>query len=414
MRILQVVPHYVPAYRFGGPLRVAHALSVAFVQQGHSVTVCTTNLASERDDLDVVTGEMVLREGVQIYYERVPVWRRWGFSPALWERVAAELPGADVVLVHAHYQFANWAAARLARRAAIPYVIFAHASLRQEAIAHNNAWAKRAYLRLLEQQNLDQALFVAFNAPEELEASLFREKGRVVPNGIERQMLNNLPAPGTFRARYPQLHGRLVFLFLGRLDIQQKGLDMLLPAFAQLHGQDPRCHLVLAGPDEAGALAKLQDMVQALGLETAVTFTGLVSGAEKWAALRDTDCFVLPSRFEGSSVALLEALACGLPVLVTDRVGLSGEVAASGAGLVVGPDITAIIGGLTQLAREEVRGPMRGQGTALVVRAYTWDRIARDLMREIEKEVGPKTIAKSGGAHKSDAGLSREQKENAA
>lgn len=389
MNILQAVPHYVPAYRFGGPLRVAHALGAALARQGHAVTVCTTNLATMESDLDVPLDRPVELDGVRVNYNPVPFLRRWGFSPALARCLQGEMARADLVLVHAHYQFANLAGAYLARRAGKPYVVFAHSSLRYEAIATKNTWAKRSYLALLERQNMRQALFLAYNAPEEQEASLFQENGRVILNGIDERELAAAPARGTFRAGRPAIQDQTLFLFLGRLDVSQKGLDLLLPAFARLHHELPNTHLILAGPDEDGGLLLLQRLAEQLGVGDGVTFTGLVSGSQKLAILGDADVFVLPSRFEGGSVALLEALYAGLPVLVSDRVGMWRDIADARAGLTVSPDIEAIYKGLRALAQTETRQALRGQGTAMVRRAYTWDRIAAQLMTEVEQCLAP-------------------------
>jgi glycosyltransferase involved in cell wall biosynthesis len=385
VRICQVIPHYIPAYRYGGPQRVAHALARALVQAGHEVHVCTTNLADETDDLSVPLDEPVDLDGVVIYYEPAIISRYWGFSPRLWRRVASEVVDADVVFVHAHDQFANWAGAWLARRAGKSYVIFAHGSLHQQGIAHKSSLRKRLYLRLLEHKNLKNALFVAFNAPEERVSSLYGERGRVVPSGIDPAEFTELPRPGSFRERHPQLLGRVCFLFLGRLDVQHKGLDLLMPAFARLVEEYPEIHLVLVGPDEDEGAAQIHALAKRLGIESAVTLTGLLSGSDKLAALQDADVFVLPSRFEGLSIALLEALYMGLPVLVTDQVGLCQEIEHRGAGLVVAANTRAIYDGLHKLVDLGFRTTMRGRGTDLILRKYTWDSIAQNLMAQIEE-----------------------------
>jgi len=116
MRILQIVPHYIPAFRYGGPLKVAHALGKALVKNGHDVIVYTTNMACEDSNLDMPIDVPVKIDGVNIYYEPVLFLRYWGFSPALYKRLKKETPSADLVIVHAHYQFANWIGAYMARK----------------------------------------------------------------------------------------------------------------------------------------------------------------------------------------------------------------------------------------------------------------------------------------------------------
>lgn len=388
MRVLQVVPHYIPAYRFGGPQYVAHSLGKALVHAGHQVVVCTTNLADEASDLEVPLDKPVNRDGVTIYYEPSIISRFWGFSPMLFSRIAREMPHADVALVHAHYQFANWAGAWLARRYRKPYVIFPHGSLHRQGISHKRSVVKRLYLRLLERSNLTGALFIAFNAPEEQRFSLFSERGRVISSGIDPTEFAQMPLPGCFRQRYSLPRDGICFLFLGRLDIQHKGLDLLIPAFARLARQNPMVHLVLAGPDEDGGADEVYRLAEQHDVAGAITLTGLISGQEKLAALQDADAFVLPSRFEGLSIALLEALYVGLPVLVTDQVGLAQEIDRINAGKVVTPNSEAIYAALEKLTDPAERAVMHGQGRDLILRKYTWDAVAAGLIGEIQRAVG--------------------------
>jgi glycosyltransferase involved in cell wall biosynthesis len=385
MQILQIVPHYVPAYRFGGPIKVAHLLGKAFAESGHSVTVCTTNMASENSNLDVPVGLPVTIDGVNVYYEPVILSRYWGFSPALFRRIRTEIKDTDVVLIHAHYQFANWIGAYLARRYHKPYVIFAHSSLRREAINHKNGFLKRLYLRIMEHNNLRKALFIAFNATEEKSNSLYQEMGRVIFNGIDISEFSNMPQGGYFQKLYPELQNKFIFLFLGRLDVKHKGLDLLIPAFAKLHREYPDTHLVLAGPDEEGGKNEVIAMGRQHGVVNSITLPGLISGQVKLAALQDADAFVLPSRFEGLSIALLEALYIGLPMLVTDKVGLCEEIRDTGAGIVVPVLPSEIYDGLLKLTDKDARMSMKGKGTELILGKYTWDKIAQNLVEQIQE-----------------------------
>jgi glycosyltransferase involved in cell wall biosynthesis len=385
MQILQIVPHYVPAYRFGGPLRVAHSLGKALVRAGHDVIVCTTNLVDESHNLDVPTGIAVDVDGISVYYEPVKLFRHWGFSPALYRRIHQKADCADLVLIHAHFQFANLIGGLAARRRHKPYVVFAHSSLHRCAIAGKNRWLKYLYLLLLERNNLNEALFIAFNAEEEKAQSLYRERGVVIPSGVDADDFANLPAPGLFRSSYPELAEKQLFLFLGRLDVQQKGLDLLIPAFSQLVADRPEAHLVLAGPDENHGLEVLERTAAACGVGDHITLTGLITGELKKAALQDADVFVLPSRFEGLSIALLEALYSGLPVLVTNRVGLSETIRELDAGEVTEPSIDGVARGLLRLIDEEHRSAMRNRAIPLVRDEYTWDSIAQKLLVQVHR-----------------------------
>jgi glycosyltransferase involved in cell wall biosynthesis len=387
VRILQIVPHYIPSTRFGGPQRVAHFLGKALLRLGHEVTVCTTNLKDEVTDLNFPIDVPVDVDGVRVYYESTRLFRYWGFSPALMRRVKKELRDTDLVLVHAHYQFANLVGAWLARRAQKPYVIFTHASLHQQGISHKNGFLKRCYLRLLEHGNLSNAAFLAFNAPEEKASSLYGNCGKVIPNGISPIEFADMPPADSFRDRYPHLKGKLCLLFLGRLDIQQKGLDMLIPAFARLCKSISHVHLVLAGPDEDDGAHRVQELARQHGVEDSITLTGLIEGKDKLAALQEADVFVLPSRFEGLSIALLEAMYMGLPVIVTNRVGLWREIAEKDCGYVVSREENELTEALLRIAKNRERARMGMNGKALVAEKYTWDVIARNLMEEIQEAV---------------------------
>jgi len=387
MRILQIISHYIPAHSFGGPLRVAHLLGKSLQQQGHQVTVITTNQADKVSNLSVPIGKPVNVDGLIVYYEATFFCRYWGFSPRLFHRIAEEMNEADIVFVHAHYQFSNWAGAWLARQAKKPYIIFSHGSLHREGISHKNALLKKAYLSILERNNLHKALFLAFNAKEEKDSSLFSEYGQVVPNGIDPNEFRDMPAPGLLFNYYKELEGKTIYLFLGRLDVEHKGLDLLIPAFSKLVNKYPSAHLMLAGPDEEGGEAKLHALVEEYQIEKHVTFTGLISGELKLAALQDADVFVMSSRFEGMSIAVLEALYMGMPVVVTNQVGLSDTIKNSRCGLVTPVSEDDVHEALVKLSNKDFRSTMKGNGTNLILENYTWDAIASDLTTRL-RELG--------------------------
>lgn len=391
MRVLQVVPHYVPAHQFGGPQRVAHNMSKTLSHLGHSVVVCTTNLATENSFLDVVTDEAVHLDGVTVYYESVsplPYLNYYGFSPKLWRRASQEIARCDVVLVHFHYQFANWLGAYLARRYDKPYIIFPHGSFNKWGIANKGQWKKKTYLRMFEQANVKNALFVAFNASVEKQLSLFAERGVVIPNGIDPTEFESAPTYGSWRSKYPQLMNRTCILYLGRLNPSQKGLDMLLPAFARLLQERNDVHLILAGPDERGGETEVRRLVSSLDIDQNVTFTGLVAGVDKLAILRDSDVYTLVSPSEGMSIALLEAMYMGLPVVASDRIGLSDEIRSERAGIIVERDVEQISTALLEMVcNGEHRRQMGTNAHHLVARKYTWDIIAQQLISAIEERV---------------------------
>jgi glycosyltransferase involved in cell wall biosynthesis len=382
MRILMVSPHYVPAYFYGGVLHVAHSLGKSLVSQGHEVRVCTTNLRNPTEDLAVPLDEPVMVDGVQVFYEPTVFSRYWGFSPRLGRRFWLESGWADVVLIHFHYQFASLAAGWISRSRGKPYVIFSHGSLNTHGLRARSRARKLGYLKLLEQKNFAKALFTAYHSAEEMETSYRFGRCRVVPNGIDPKVFQKLPKKNYFRQQH-NLEQAMMYLFLGRIDAG-KGLDLLLPAFNQLLRVAGDSHLVLAGANERGYEAQVRHLAQELGLADRITLTGLITGRDKLAALQDADVFVLPSRSEGLSIAMLEAMYMGLPVVVTDRVGLWRQVEKNRCGLVVPYDADSLAGALKQMAAAPDRRAMGQRGRQLVASGYTWDKIARDLAAAIE------------------------------
>lgn len=384
MKITQVISHYVPATRFGGPQQVAHGLGKALTRMGHEVSVCTTNMMDEHNDLQVAVNQRTTVDGVQVTYSPTCCFRYWAFSPGLWRRANQEIAESDYALVHFHYQFANWAGAQLARRNRKPYAIFAHGSFKHNAIARRGRWKKRLYLSLAEGRNLQAASRIYFNAREEQEQSEYGDWGCVLPNGIDPADLDNPPARGVLREKYGWTDDDVVFLFLGRIDYVGKGLDTLVPAFAQLIQTQKNVRLIFAGPDERGGQEQLERALATHHLRDHTVVTGMLAGPDKLTAFADADAFLLPSKSEGLSITLLEALYLGLPVLVTTQVGLWRTVERTGAGVVVDP-ADDLLPALTDLCDPQRRGSMRHRAVAEIRANYTWDAIAVNLLGDLEQ-----------------------------
>jgi len=380
MHLVQLISHYVPAVRYGGPQQVAHGLGRAFVNDGHRVSVFTTNIRDESSNLDVPTGTRVNVDGVEVYYFPTKWSRYWGFAPDMAKEASRMIASADAVIVHFHYQYANYLGGKLARQHRKPYVVFAHGSFKLDAMARRSPWLKRSYLGLLERQNLDSARHIIFNAEEEKRLSSFKDRGTVIPNAIAPEDFTPMPERGLLRRRLAIPEEQHIFLFLGRIDFEGKGLDLLLSAFAELGTDGSNAHLVFAGPDERDGVARLRKHAAELGIESSISVIGMVSGTDKLSALADADAFLLPSRSEGLSIALLEALFLGIPVLVTDQVGLHDQVLRRGAGCVVPVTVEGVLSGLGELLNDERRMTMQGKATPWIKEHHTWSAISSQVL----------------------------------
>jgi glycosyltransferase involved in cell wall biosynthesis len=290
-------------------------------------------------------------------------------------RFASVTARAGLVHVHGLWQLHALAATLAARRARVPVIVSAHGMLQPWAL-RNKGWKKRLYAALVENRNLRRA--GCLHALSAAERDDYRRFGlanpiAVIPNGTAAAPPLD-PAP--FFAAFPALAGRRLVLFLGRIHYK-KGLDLLCRAW---HRAAPDAHLVLAGGDSEHTEASLRALIAELGIADRVTFTGPLYGPMKWSALAAATLFVLPSHSEGFSVAVLEAMSAGLPVLLTTPCNFP-EAAAERCGWVVEPEAGALADALAAILAP---GPDRiaaygARGQALVAARYTWNAVATQM-----------------------------------
>ena len=244
---------------------------------------------------------------------------------------------------------------------------------------------KKVYLSLIGKRLLDNAACMHAVAPAEIDG--FRELGYegkvfVVHNGIVPEEFTNLSEMNVAEERWPELRGRRVVLFLSRLS-PEKGLDQLLPAWVDITSKASYSDalLVLAGPDDRGYRAVLEQLIVDKGLGSHVLLTGMVNGREKLALMARADIYTLPSYSEGFSNSVLENMAAGTPVLITPGCNFP-EVVSANAGLCVEPrkeDIAEALRELLEMSGEQLCG-MGARGRRLVLENFTWEIAARKLI----------------------------------
>jgi glycosyltransferase involved in cell wall biosynthesis len=177
-----------------------------------------------------------------------------------------------------------------------------------------------------------------------------------------------------------------LLLFLGRIH-EKKGCDLLIEAFSRIASAAPRLHLVVAGPDQTGWLSQLRDLAVRLGVGERIDFPGMLEGELKWGAFYGAEAFVLPSHQENFGIAVAEALGCGLPVMISDKVNIWRELEADCAGFVA-PDTAD--GTERNLRRwlalsEGERSTMCSQARASFERRFTAEATARSLIEVIQR-----------------------------
>lgn len=377
MRILHVV--WTLESAAGGPPMVVTRLASAQARLGHEVTILThaARPGQPETQLPAVPGPN------PVHVERVPrsISERIRCRRAS-RRLKELIPSTDIVHIHGVWAPIGWAAARVASKAETPYCIAPHGMLDPWFFYRTSLvkrLKKRAALALILRAHLNNAAFLhLLNTDEQrlLAALRLKSRGEIIPNAVSFEELDPLPPSDAFHAGRPHLRDRTYILFLSRLH-PKKGLDILADAFAAIAATHPSVDLVIAGPDE-GAETPLRRQLQHLNLTERAHILGPLHAHDKLAALTGCSCFCLPSRQEGFSMAILEAMACARPVVITDACHFP-EVAEVGAGVVVSGEVLVLAAALDALLNDATLARRMGQaGRHLVQERFTW-RVAADL-----------------------------------
>lgn len=380
MRIVHVIPSYVPSITRGGPGIAVDALTRALAARGHDVEVLTTDVDTPAE---IPRGQPVARDGVTVRYFQHRGSNRLHYAPELAAAARAEAGRTDVAHLHSVFLWPTAAAARRFAAARVPYVVAPRGMLVPELVAARGTLRKRAWIRLVERRTLRGA--AAIHATSELEARDLARAGldlapvRVIPNGVELAAWDGSSASLPSEVRLA-VDGPPYALFLGRLS-WKKGLEALVDALA-FHP----LRLIVAGPDEDSLAAELATRAARAGASERLRFLGTVEGAAKTALLRRCVALALVSRSENFGNVVLEAMAAGRPVVVGPGVGLAELVAEHGAGVVTEPEPAAIAAALRSLDAEPSLAEAMGRRGRAVAEDLSWARVAEraeHLYREV-------------------------------
>jgi glycosyltransferase involved in cell wall biosynthesis len=315
-----------------------------------------------------------------------PAQGSYRYTPKLRPWLGQNLDRFDGVVIHGLWQWHSYGSYALLRHRT-PYVIFPHGMLdpyfkRAFPVKH---FKKQVYWLAREYRVLRDARAVCFTTPIERESAVKtlwpqRWNSAVVSLGTSEPCGDRSTQREVFLGRYPALRQRSFFLFLSRIH-SKKGCDLLLEAFARVAPAHPDLDLVIAGPDEGGLRPQLESQAKRLGLEARVHWTGMLEGDLKWGALHATEAFVLPSHQENFGVAVVEAMACGVPVLISDKVNIWPDIAHDEAGIVNSDTADGTWRSMTTLLamKPEERGRMISNGLACFRARYEMKRTAQAL-----------------------------------
>ena len=357
-------------------------------------------LATCRKGENTALAESLRKAGVQVNLIG-PAVSPLAWHPHLRDAVFTAVAQADIVHIHALWEEIQHQGAQCCRRLPRPCVLTPHGMLDPWSL-RQKAFKKRLYLTWRLRRDLNGAAVLHFTAETErrLVAPLQLHVPTLVETlGLDLAEFQTLPEPGSFRRRYPQVGTRRIVLFLGRLH-PKKGLELLIPAFAQAATAD--AVLVIAGPDADGYQAHLEKLVRAHGLTGRVVFTGMLYGADRIVALADAYLFVLPSYQENFGLAVVEALAAGTPVLISDQVNIHDQITAAGLGAVVHTRADELAAELARwLGDHELRRAAAAKARPFAWEHNDWNHIALRWGREYARLIA----ARPGGGRTPLAGV---------
>jgi glycosyltransferase involved in cell wall biosynthesis len=353
LKILQLVHTLDP--KVGGVAAAVLDLSRGLARRGHKIDIVVLDDPGASWLANIGLPGQALGAGLTSYR----------YSPNLLPWLEKHGGDYDRVIVNGIWQYLSFAAWRRYAGSGTPYFVFPHGMLdpwfkETFPLKHLKKWL---YWPWAEYRVLRDAAAVIFTSEEERLLArksfwLYSAREKVSPLGVETPPTASAEVRDKFFERYPQLRNKRVLLFLGRLH-PKKGCDILIDAFAQI--ADDSVALLLAGPDQVGWQAELQRRAEQLKVSTRVIFPGMLQGEMKRAALAATDAFVLPSHQENFGMAVVEALAAGLPVLISNRINIWREIDQDRAGYVEPDDFSGTARLLQRWigAPESVRDGMR-------------------------------------------------------
>ncbi|NQT39548.1 MAG: glycosyltransferase [Planctomycetes bacterium] len=397
MQILHVIHSLDP--RSGGPSHAIRHLVREQVRAGHEVTLVATDRQSAEPWEDAVEYVNCIAAdpafaGAEVFvgraFGRRGPWLRYGWSPDcrkwLVRRMADRASRPRIVHIHGAFAYLTSVAAKTARRYGVPYIVRTTGCLDASCFQSGHQWLKRLFTRLSLRRDIQHA--ACLHATSTDEAGQLRQAfpdtpTRIVPLGAEVPEVDLQRAARSLLDHFPQLRDRPVVLYMSRI-APKKRLELLVEAMAVLCGDVPDICLLVAGQD-AGHLPVVRDTVRRLKMEETVVFAGFLQGPLKHGAMATARLFALPSIDENFGVAVVEAMAHGLPVLVTPGVASHEYVDRSGGGMTVEGTVDALVDGIRQLLDGDCAA-MGQRGKAFVQQHLSWPAVVSqldDLYKEI-------------------------------
>lgn len=370
MKVLHILRSDDPS--LGGPSEALIQMTSVLVRKGINVDVVTTSNYSEWHDKGK-SDQPIIKESVRYFYFPIKRVAGWAFSFQLCRWLQCNISTYDLVHIHGIFTFPPLAGCYWARRCRIPYIIRPAGTLNVWGL-QQKAWKKQLYRNIFLNHFLRDAISIHATSEEEMHSLSiigYGERVKVIPLGVDVPELRHL--------HIKKQKDILCLLILSRIH-PVKNLPLLLRSMSQIKKQGIELRLTIAGDGERIYLEKLNRLIDELDLHNQVNFVGFVQGNKKLALMEEADLFILPSFQESFGVAVVEAMATGLPVIISDQVALANEVLKADAGRVVPVNsVDKLTSVLLELRDPRTRERMSNNARNLVEEKFSLEVLGKNL-----------------------------------
>jgi glycosyltransferase involved in cell wall biosynthesis len=382
MEILIVMSYYKPAYSYGGTVSAVSALAEGLAKQGANVTILTTNV-NGKERLNMPLGQPVSLDGVEVYYYPLASISLGSFhySPDLAQACKEKIKYFDLVVLETLWEYIAGPVVAASKRHHVPYIIQPHGQLLPWCI-NQKRLKKQLYLTLFGRRYLSQAAALHCTAPVEAEAIKsfnFRAPTFVVPNCIDLTRFENMPGHGHMRRRLGIPEDARVLLFMGRLH-SVKRPDLAISTLIAAQSLTGEVHLIMAGPDETGMNEVLIELATQAGCANYLHIVGFLDGDDVLQAFTDSDILIMPSESENFGMSAVEAMASGVPVLVSDGVPVGHWAEEVGAGRVIPCNAEAFAEATVQLLSDAEHLKIMGLKGKKLARRFDNSVVAQQIL----------------------------------
>ncbi len=400
IKLLHISPSYYPAFRFGGPIQSVHLLNKALVKKGVKVDVLTTNAGLTQEQREKIKDKSIGNEltkeqsaeriaqwndvdGVRVKYLSFVGYEHYNFSLQMVKEIWKIIDDYDLIHITAVWNFPVLAGAIISLIKKKPYIISPRGTIYKETIEFKSTSFKKLYLNIFAKHYLNKAAGIHFTTDDEKEKVTeylkLKALSFVIPNGID------ISSIALSAERKAVINDKKYLLILGRID-KKKGFDVLIPAFERIASEFDDLNLVIAGDDTAPYANEVKKMIEDLKISENIIFAGQVIGDDKWALYKNALMFVLPSYSENFGMSVVEAMACGCPVVISDKVGIFKEVEQNKAGIIVKTTVESVKEGILELLNDEkLRNTIAANGKAMVEKYYDIDMVAAEMIDVYER-----------------------------